>query len=161
MSETIQVSSDLTSKVVNEFDYMAEEIINILSTKLVGMKGYYGHRSFGAYDLTYPCFMVEPISQKAFMLTTGKYEVHLTFQIYFFVQETNLDSLVRLQTYTAESMIEVFTNAYYKTHPPYWANSEMTEMYLSGNFRNATPQNSTVYMRAGKLTLDLLDVVIK
>lgn len=161
MSETISVSTALSTSIVNEFDTMGEEIINILKTNLTGMTGYYGYRPFGAYDISYPCFMVEPISQKPFMLTTGKYEVHLTYQVYFFVVENSADSIIRLQTYVSEAIIELFTNAFYKTHPPYWSNSEMTEMYLSGNFKNATPQNTSQFMRAGRLTLDLMDVVIK
>lgn len=161
MSEKVSVSTALSPYVVNEFDTMGNEIIALLRTNLTGMTGYYGYRPFGSYDISYPCFMVEPINQKPAMLTTGKYEVHLTFQIYFFVTETNIDSLIRLQTYVAEAIIELFTNRFYKTHPPYWSNSEMTDMYLSGNFKNATPQNSSTFMRAGRLTLDLIDVVIK
>jgi hypothetical protein len=162
MSETISLSTALATKVVNEFDYMGEEIINVLRTNLTGMTGYYGYKPFGAYpDISYPCFMVEPISQKPMMVTTGKYEIHLNFQVYFFVQESSSDSIIRLQTYVAEAMTELFTNAFYKSHPPYWINSEVSEVYLSGNFKNATPQGTTQYMRAGRLTLDLMDVVIK
>lgn len=161
MSSKIAVSSAISARLVNEFDYMGGEILTLLKDNLTGMTGYYGYRPFGSYDLTYPCFMVEPISQKPFMVTTGKYEIHLTFQVYFFVVETNLDALVRLQTYVAESIIEIFSNAFYKDHPPFWVDSEMTDMYLSGNFKNATPQQTGQYMRAGRLTLDLMDVVIK
>ncbi len=161
MSEKVTLSTALSARVVNEFDYMAEEILSLLRTNFTGMTGYFGFRPFGSYDLSYPCFMVEPISQRPAMFTTGKYEVHLTFQIYFFVTESNLDSLVRLQTYVAEAMIELFSNYFYKVHAPYWSNSEMTEMYLSGNFKNVTPQSQTLYMRAGRFTLDLMDVVIK
>ena len=167
-------SVDTTLTVINETDLRARAILNLISTYIPGLTGrYYGFRSLGSNDLSFPCVMVEPDSQNPAMLTTGKYHLRFNFSIFWFVYDNNAADVVTLATSVGEALVKLFSNDAlgdlqtsnpptnrFKQYSGFWLTSEMTSVEISRTILNAYP-NRAKYMRAGIMRLMVEDVVIK
>lgn len=168
--------SNLT--VVNETDIRGQALVALIAAHL-NVQTYYGFRSLGTIDAVFPCAMVEPVSQKAEMKRLGKYDIHIVYNIYFYLQESSPEAIVTQATFIAEALIKLLSNNalgdLQSANPPsnkfkqypnpaggyYWLNSEMSDVKWSTSFINATPDNQQTYMRAGLVTFTIEDVVIK
>jgi hypothetical protein len=165
--------------VVNEADIRGQALLALMTANL-NVQGYYGFRSLGAAShLVFPCIMVDPISERAVMARLGKYDIDITYNIYFYLQESSPDAIVTQATFIGETLIKLFSNNalgdLQNTNPPsnkykqypnpgggyYWLNSEMSDLKWSTSFLNATPDNQETYMRAGLMTFVVKDTVIK
>lgn len=159
MATQIDVASTLT--VVNETDKRGQQILTLISANIPGIRGgYYGFRPFGQDTIQFPCVMVECSLQMPRMVTTGKYYLEFVYNIYFFVTEDNSDAIVTLQAFTAEALIELFSNSQFKVNQGFWTNSEIRRVALSTTFINPK-ENRSKYMRVGVMQLELQDFVIK
>jgi hypothetical protein len=169
---SVTIATTLT--VVNETDLRGQAILNLIKTYISGLSGrYYGFRSLGSNDLSFPAVMVEPDSQNPAMLTTGKYHLKFNFSIFWFVYDNSPENVITLCTSVEEAMIKLFSNDAlgdlqtanpptnrFKQYPGFWLTSEMTSVEISRTILNAYP-NRARYMRAGILHLMVEDVVIK
>lgn len=170
------IPSSLTVK--NETDIRGQALLALI-LQYITIQGYYGFRSLGSSDIAFPCIMIDPIMQKAEMKRLGKYDITITYNVYFYLQESSPDAIVSQATFIGEALIKLFSNDalgdLQSANPPsnkfkqypnpnggyYWLNSEMSELKWSTSYINATPDNQQTYMRAGLLTLTVMDTVIK
>lgn len=179
------MSSTLT--VTNYAGIVQDQIETLLETYFQGMQVYTGHRSLGADDITFPCFMVELTKTSARMDRVQKWERKYFFTIYFYVKGANRDILAQQQSNYAEGLIKLFSNnaagrtigsAYgqggydggpyggvsaagqFKNYDPYWWNSEFDgDIILSATWTETKNQNS--YMRAGAAKMWFVASVIE
>lgn len=173
MSKTIPT----TLTVVNEFNVRGQQILDLIKTYIPGFVGrYYGFRPLGSNDISYPAIFIEPSSQVPTMISTGKYHLKITYNIYWFVIENDPAAIVTLAASAAEALIKLFSNDAlgdlqtanpptnkFKANAGYWLDSEMTLVEISNSFINATPNNKGTdqFMRAGIMRFEIQDVVIK
>jgi hypothetical protein len=164
--------------VVNETDIRGQALLALIEQHL-NVEGYYGFRTIGASDIVFPCVMIDPINQKATMKRLGKYDLAITYNIYFYLQDSNPDAIVTQATFIGEALIKLLSNNalgdLQSANPPtnkfkqypnpsggyYWLNSEMSDLKWSTSYLNATPDNQQAYMRAGLMTFTIEDIVIK
>jgi len=169
MSEVIETNG---ITVTNHFDVKGTAIRDLIKQYIPGIPGvYYGFRNLGANDLDYPCIHIDPMNQKAEMLTLGKYHLFLEYGLFFFVRDNDPESIVTLVTSLAESLKKLFSNNAlgdlsttrtnkFKSYTGFWINSEMGLLEISRAFVNATADTQVRYMRAGLLRLKVEDVVL-
>ena len=167
---TIVPSSSMT--VVNETDLRGQAILALIKQYVPGFTGtYYGFRPFGADDLSFPCVMVDVVNQKPKMVSTGKYHLKFTYDIWFFVIDSSPEDVVTLTTSGMEALIKLFSNnalgdlgtansRQFKLYPGFWIDSEMLDAQISRSLLSPLP-NKGKYMRAGWLRFEVQDVVIK
>lgn len=174
MGNSVTIPTHLTSVVddTSTAMYALRDLIN----QYISFPGQYiGVRSLGAENIVFPCFMVEPMQKISKMDRLGKYRIHMTFVIYFYVVESNPEAIIQLCNSVGETMEKLFSNnalndlngantSKFKQYPNpsggyYWLNSEMTSLRWSRTYVNAVP--NTRFMRAGVMTLDMENVVIK
>lgn len=164
----MSISIETTLNVTNETYLRTNALIDLVTSKIGYIRqGYHGHRPIGKDDLVFPCVMVECVDTKATMTTTGKFTVRWTVHLYYYVVSSNRDDLIRKQTDVMEALVKLLSNNalgdgsnQYKTYPGFWLDSEMKEMSYSGTFAWEKPDKAD-FARAGRMVLELLDVVVK
>lgn len=164
----MSVSIETTLNVTNETGVRAQALADLVKQYVGEIKAaYMGHRPIGKDDLTFPCVMVDVVNAKAVMVTTGKYTCHWTVKLYYYIVSSNRDDLLVKQTEVMEALIKLFSNNAlsdgtnrFKTYPGYWLDSEMLSMEYSGTFAWEKPDRAD-FARAGLLTLELMDVIVK
>lgn len=159
--------------VVNEFDVRGIALRDLIRTYIPGFSGcYYGFRSMGDNDLDYPNICIEPVFENPRMITTGKYDIHWTFNLFIFVRDNDPAAITTLITSAVESLTKLFSNNAlddlsttftnkFKSYPPYWIDSEMESVEISRMYVNSTPDNQNFYLRAALMRFTIQDVVIK
>ncbi len=175
MAKTI--ASTLT--VTNEMDVRGRAMLDLIGTYIPGFVGrYYGFRQIGSMEkpVSFPALFIEPVSEDAKMVTTGKYEIRIVYNIYFFVIDNSSEDVLTMITSAAESLAKLFSNnalgdlgsgntnkfkAYSVGSTVYWLDSEMTPIEISRSFIDAVPNNQGKFMRAGMLRFEIQDVIIK
>lgn len=174
MANNVTIPTLLTS-VVDDTTTAMYALSNLIQSYIQFAGKYVGIRSLGAENVVFPCFMVEPMQKVTKMDRLGKYRIHITFMIYFYVVETNQEAIIQLCNSVGETMEKLFSNnalndlngantSQFKQYPNgsggyYWLNSEMTSVRWSRTYINAVP--TAKFMRAGVMTLDMENVVIK
>jgi hypothetical protein len=159
--------------ITNEFDVRGKAIRDLIASYIPGIAGrYYGFRNLGDTDVNFPAIMVEPYLQDAKMVSLGKFDLRLTYNLFFFVKDNDPEQVVTLATSLAESLIKLFSNNalgdlstnftnQFKAYSGYWLDSEMSTVEISRSYVSATPNDQVGYMRAGLMRLTIQDVVIK
>jgi hypothetical protein len=170
----VEINTSLTG-VVNDTDVRGQALIQLIQ-QYVQLSGYYyGFRSIGSEDIAMPCVMVEPISKLTNMDRLGKYKIKITYNLYWFVIESNPEAIVTLCDSLSETLEKLFsnnalndlgtanTNKFKQYANPsggyFWLTSEMTGIRWSGTYIDAVPRGK--YMRAGMMQFVIEDVVIK
>lgn len=162
---------------INETDVRGQALLALIVqyAKSFGfLKGYYGFRPIGANPgLTFPCVMIDPVSQKPWMATLGKFRLQITYNIYWYCQDSSPDAIVSQATAIAEYLIKLLsnnalgdgsTNFKQYVNPAggfYWLDSDMSQITWSTSFQNATPDSLKTYMRAGMMTFTITDQKLK
>lgn len=168
------IPTNLTS-VVNDTDVRGRALLDLIRQYIQIPGYYYGFRSIGAEDIAMPCVMVEPISKTTTMDRLGKYRIKITYNVYWFVIESNPEAIVSLCDELSEDIEKLLSNnalndlgttntSKFKQYPNpsggyYWLTSEMTSIRWSGTYIDAVPRGK--YMRAGMMQFVIEDVVIK
>ena len=167
--------------VINETDVRGKALLALIMAN-VSVAGFYGFRSIGVQNpmslVSFPCVMVDPAWQTAVMERLGKYTIKIGYNLYFYLQDSDPDSIVTQATDIGEALIKLFSNDAlgdlgspgqtnkFKTYPNpaggyFWLNSDMGKLTWSTSYLNATPDNQQTYMRAGLLPFEIQDVVLK
>jgi hypothetical protein len=170
----VAINTSLTS-VVNDTDVRGLALLDLIRQYIQLSGYYYGFRSIGSEDIAMPCVMIEPRSKEAKMDRLGKYRIKISYDIYWFVTESNPEGIVTLCDSLSETLEKLFSNnalndlgtantSKYKQYPNpsggyYWLTSEMSSIRWSGTYIDAVPRDK--YMRAGMMKFDIEDVVIK
>lgn len=175
MSKTIATSLNVT----NEIDIRGRAILDLIATYIPGFVGrYYGFRQLGSNEtpIAYPAIFVEPAGEDLRMITTGKFHLKITYNIWFFIVDNSPDDTLTLVTSCAEALAKLFSNnalgdlstagtnkfkAYSVGSTVYWIDSEMTPIELSRSFVDAIPNSNARFMRAGNMRFEIQDVVVK
>ncbi len=161
--------------VNNEFDVRGQALLGLIKAYIPGIRGrYYGFKPLGANDITFPAIFLEPSGQTFQMITLAKYEIKITFDLFFFVVENDPADCATLATSLAESLLKLLSNNAtndlglanppsnrFKAYPPYWNSSEIVgDVSISNAFQNANP-NGPKLMRAGRMRFVIEDQIIK
>lgn len=176
MAKTI--STTLTVK--NYIDDKAQAILSLIATYIPGFVGrYYGFRQIGSQEkpVSFPAIFLEPLSEDARMITTGKFELKIVYTLWFFVLDNSPEDALTLITSAAEALTKLFSNnalgdlgsgntnkfkAYTDGNGTVqWIDSEMTPVDISRSFVDAVPNSQARFMRAGSMRFEIQDVVIK
>jgi hypothetical protein len=169
---TISINTRLTFK--NETDIRGRALLDLISFYIPEFSGhYYGFRSLGSHDITFPAVFVEPDGQSPKMITTAKWHIKWQFSIYWFFYNNSPEDIVSLTTSGQEALVKLFSNNAlddlqvsnppsnkFKTYPGYWLTSEMKSVEISRTILNAIP-NRSKYMRAGIMRLEVEDILLK
>lgn len=164
---TVQTSLDVT----NYFDVKGQAIVALIQQYVPGLQPYYGFRSMGDNDLSYPHASIEPAMQDARMITLGKFHLKLTFNIFVFVKDNDPANVTSLICHAMESLKKLFSNNAlgdlsttftnrFKAYSGYWIDSEMGSIEISRMYVNSVQDDSSRYLRAGLMRLTVEDVVV-
>lgn len=168
MSTTIPT----TLTVINEVDTRGIALVNLIK-KYVTIQGYYGFKSIGANDIAFPCFMIDPTEENLQMVCLGKYRLKISYNIYWYCQESNPEAIVSQVTDIGEILAKLLSNNALGDGTPsfkqyvnpgggyYWLTSEMGKITYSTSYINATPDSQQSYMRAGLMRFDIEDQILK
>ncbi len=156
MARTIQTDG---ITVINETDRRGQRILDLIKQYIPGFVGhYYGFRTIGDNQISFPAIFVEPVSQTPKMVSTGKYFITWSYNIYFYVVDNNPEDVTTLISSGAEALVKLFSNNAlgtlsneFKADNGFWLDSEFKSVELSSTFINAVPNDLSgqQYMRAG------------
>jgi hypothetical protein len=171
------VDSKLT--VVNETAVRGAAIVSLIQSYIQGIiEVVYGFVPLtGGVGRGFPCLFVDPKSQNARMITTGKYQINIVYDLYFYVIENKPGDALDSLTSISETLIKLFSNnalgdlnttfsKQFKTYANpsggmYWLDSEMRALTMSDLFINAIPNRNEKYMRNGMMEFEIMDVIQK
>lgn len=158
--------------VVNELDVRGRAILALIAQYIPGFRGrYFGFKPTGDNDIVFPAIFVDPVDESPQLATTGKYEMKWGYDLIFFAVENNPEELATLISSCAESLVKLFSNnaltdigsgntGKFKAYAPFWIGSEMSGVQISKAFQNPDPNNPSL-MRAGRMRLEIEDVILK
>lgn len=165
--------------VTNEFLLRQDEVMRLLTKYVPEFRQVYrGWRSPGAEDIEFPCAMVECRPSTEDMVSVGKYELRIKFEIFFYVVDGDPTALAQKQSDIMACLTKLFSNNgiveyiaanpadadapatnKFKSNPGFWVSSEMEDITFSSLFKWSDPRGE--YARAGRLVLNIWDQVIK
>lgn len=170
---------DSKLSVINETKVRGNAIVDLVDTYVDGIvETVYGFQPLtGAVTRSFPCLFVDPKSQNARMAMTGKYQINLVYDLYFYVVENKPQDVLDMITSLSETLIKLFSNnalddlsttfsKKFKTYANpnggmYWLDSEMRALTWSDLFINAIPGKNEKYMRTGMMEFEIMDVIQK
>ena len=172
MAKTLLTSSSLGT-VTTDVDTRGQEILTLIATYIPGFVGrFYGYQTIGRIDIAFPAIFVEPMTVDFKMITTGKFELWISYMIEWYILENNATDAVTLCTYAADALKKLFSNNAlgdlgntnppsnkFKNNPGFWVYSEMETIEIGRSLRNPTPQNNDRFMRAGRMQFRIQDYV--
>jgi hypothetical protein len=155
-------------------------LLDLIKTYIPGFVGhYYGFRQIGDQQnpISFPAVFVEPTSEDLRMITTGKFQLKIVYNIWVFVVDNSPDDALTLITSGMEALGKLLSNnalgdigsgnsnkfkAYTDSNNTvFWIDSEMTPIEISRSFVDAIPNSQARFMRVGMMRFEILDVVIK
>jgi hypothetical protein len=163
------IETDLT--VVDFATVRSAQIISLLKTHIRAFREVYdGIRPIGLDDVQFPCAMIETLRQRQAMYSTGKYDIWITYGIWFYIGDSNRDRLKEIQHQMAAALTKLFSNnalgdlntgntSKFKSNPGFWITSEMNPIEYSQTIGFTRPDYPK-FLRAGMFTLEVQDKVI-
>jgi len=168
------IQSNLTG-VVDEVTYRGQAMAELIKQYL-NINTAFGLRNVGDYEsLTLPIMFVEPSpGYQADLVMTGKYQIELTFGIYWYVADNNPEDVVSLSSSIGHNLEKLFSNnalndlgtANPPTHKfyeydPYWTDVTKFSYRSLPTFKNPLTNPSAEWMRLGKATVGIRTWIIR
>ena len=173
---SVSINTSLT--VINETDVRGEAMLALIKNYITFPNAFYGFKSIGVHkdELRFPVLFVEPKSMKAAMESMGKFKMKWTYAIYWYVRDNKAQDVISQSTFIAQALVKLFSNdalgdlqttgtKKFKQYPNpsggyYWLDSEMTAIDWSVNYLDPEVAPRLRYERAGRMMVDIMDIII-
>lgn len=168
------ISSNLTN-VVDETTVRGQAMTNLIKQYLT-IPANYGLMNIGDMpNVVFPILFVEPSpGYSPSLVMMGKYEIELTYFIYWYVTDTNQQDIVSFCSSIGHNLEKLFSNNALNdlgtssppTHKfcqydPYWREVSSFSFRCLPTFRNPLPKPTADWMRLGKGTVKIKDWIIR
>lgn len=137
MAEQTSIQTTLTG-VGNQIDTLYQQLKGLFETYIPGIGNTYrGVISIGSEELKFPCILVQPVDDAVEQINSGKQQDWYTFDIYWYVCDSNWQATVKLSSDVGEILKKLFSNnalndlgsasqRKFQVNPGYWIDSRMS-----------------------------------
>lgn len=168
-----------TSLVVNNYiDVKGRAILALIEQYMKFASFHYGFEAEGdTPEIVYPALFVEPKSEAPIIASIGKFDVRITYGIYWHVRGNSRAEVVSLTGWIGSALKKLFSNNALDVmgteNPPQyrykayagavpnggWLNSQMLGINYSTTYLNAAAAG-VKYQRAGRLMFEVQDTIL-
>lgn len=152
-------------------------MLSLIRANITFRDGYYGFRSIGTEEerIKFPVIFVQPKSQQAVMIGTAKWDIRITYALYWYVRDNKAQDVTTQATDIGEALIKLFsnnaqsaaspTNQYIQYANPgggyYWLLAEIKGVDWTVPYLNPQPQPSQKYECSGRMMIEIMDRILK
>lgn len=165
--------------VTNETQVRGVAMLALIRKYLTFRDGYYGFKSLGVSEekIKFPVIFVQPRSQDAVMIGTAKWHITITYSLYWYVRDNKLQDVLAQVTNASEALVKLFsnnalgdlttatTNKFKQYANPaggyFWLEAVIKGMDWTVPYLNPQVQPDARYECAGRMTVDIMDVILK
>lgn len=169
-----EINSNLTG-VVDETTVRGQGMAALIK-KYLNIQTQYGLMNIGDYpNLTLPILFVEPSpGYEPSLVMMGKYEIALTFYLYWYVVDSKPNDLVSFCSSIGHNLEKLFSNNAlndlgtanppshsFCTYPGFWTEVEHFSFRCMPTFKNPLSAPTGDWMRLGRGTVKIRDWIIR
>lgn len=168
------LNTNLTN-VINETEVRGKAMRDLIK-KYLNIDVYYPFTPIGDRpELRFPCVFVQPLNQMPDLATTGKYELRLSYALFWYTYDNVAHDATALSTDIMENLIKLFSNNAlndlgvivppshnFRAYEPFWTDSNwVNRLRARPPFKVALPGKKEQYMVFGGGVLEIISWVVK
>lgn len=170
MAENFSIQTQLTG-ASNQIDNLYQQLKTLFETYIPGIPNVYrGVISIGSEELKFPCALIQPETDEATQINSGKQQDWYVFDIYWYVADSNWQATIKQSTDIGEILKKLFSNnalndlsssstKKFMQNPGFWLDAKMSLIRYAPPLIFDRP-NRPKYRTLGHFQLRLQTVVI-